>query len=53
MGDGAKRNDSCDSKEGEHTRISLAFNCFLQGTLGSSCDLTDLRLPIINNPSND
>ena len=33
-----------DLKKGSNTRVSLAFNTFYKGTIGSSCDLTELIL---------
>jgi len=33
-----------ETKEGDNTRISLAFNVFIKGTIGSNKDLTELIL---------
>ena len=33
-----------DVKEGNNTRISLAFNTFIKGTLGDNFSLTELKL---------
>ena len=33
-----------ETKQGDNTRISLAFNTFYKGTLGSNKDLTELIL---------
>jgi uncharacterized protein (TIGR02466 family) len=33
-----------EAKKGSNTRISLAFNVFIKGTLGSNKDLTELKL---------
>ena len=33
-----------ETKQGNNTRISLAFNTFYKGTIGSNADLTELIL---------
>jgi uncharacterized protein (TIGR02466 family) len=33
-----------ETKEGDNTRISLAFNVFIKGTIGSNINLTELKL---------
>jgi uncharacterized protein (TIGR02466 family) len=33
-----------ESKEGDNTRISLAFNTFIKGTIGNNKNLTELKL---------
>ena len=33
-----------ETKQGENTRISLSFNVFIKGTVGSNHDLTELIL---------
>jgi len=33
-----------ETKEGDNTRISLAFNVFIKGTIGTNLDLTELVL---------
>jgi hypothetical protein len=33
-----------DVKKGKNTRISLAFNTFIKGTLGDNFSLTELKL---------
>ena len=35
---------SVETKKGKNTRISLAFNVFIEGTIGSKEDLTELTL---------
>jgi hypothetical protein len=33
-----------EATKGEHTRVSLSFNTFLQGSLGEQNELTNLEL---------
>jgi len=37
-------NHQVDTKKGNNTRISLAFNTFYKGTIGSNSNLTELIL---------
>ena len=33
-----------ETKQGDNTRISLAFNVFIKGTVGNNKNLTELHL---------
>ena len=33
-----------ETKEGDNTRVSLAFNVFIKGTIGNNKQLTELKL---------
>jgi hypothetical protein len=33
-----------ETKEGDNTRVSLAFNVFIKGTIGNNKELTELKL---------
>jgi hypothetical protein len=33
-----------ETKEGDNTRISLAFNVFIKGNIGNNKNLTELKL---------